>query len=82
MLFLIEDLKEIRMKVKYFKDTDTAILEFNNLEVTETIEVNENIYIDIDKDKKLVGITIEHAKINAQLPEFSYEEIEQQLIAS
>jgi uncharacterized protein YuzE len=70
------------MKVKYFKDTDTAIIEFNNLKVLETIEINENIYIDTDKDNKLVSITIEHANANAKLPEFSYEEIEQQLIAS
>ncbi len=70
------------MKVKYFKDTDTAILEFDNSKVFETIEINENIYIDTDKDNKLVSITIEHSSINAKLPEFSYEEIEQQLIAS
>jgi uncharacterized protein YuzE len=70
------------MKIKYFKDTDTAILEFNNTEVFETIEINENIYIDTDKNNKLVSITIEHASLNAKLPEFSYEEIDQQLLAS
>ncbi len=70
------------MKVKYFKDTDTAILEFCDSKVFETIEINENIYINTDKDNKLVSITIEHASDNAKLPEFSYEEIDQRLIAS
>ena len=70
------------MKVKYFKDTDTAILEFSNSEIFETLEINENIYIDIDKENKLISITIEHASKNAKLPEFSYEEIEDKLIAS
>jgi len=63
------------MKIKYFSDTDTALLEFNNNIVHETIEINENVYIDVDPAGKLVSITIEHAKENAQLPEFSYEEL-------
>ena len=36
------------MKVKYFHDTDTALVEFSEREVTETKEINENIYIDLD----------------------------------
>ena len=36
------------MKVKYFHDTDTALVEFSGREVTETKEINENIYIDLD----------------------------------
>ena len=69
------------MKVKYFRDTDTAVLEFGDSGIVETIEINENVYIDIDKNNKLVSITIEHATSNAKLPEFSYEEIEEKLIA-
>jgi len=33
------------------------------------------IYIDVDKNGKVVNITIEHAKENMKLPEFSYQEI-------
>jgi uncharacterized protein YuzE len=62
------------MKVKYFSDTDTALVEFNDKTIKETIEISENIYIDIDKNGNLVNMTIEHAKENAQLPEFSYQE--------
>ncbi len=70
------------VKVKYFKETDTALLEFSDHRVHETKEVNENIYIDLDKDGNLVGMTIEHAKnrlisqsfhlskLNKVLPEF------------
>jgi uncharacterized protein YuzE len=62
------------MKVKYFQDTDTALMEFNGNIIDTTYEVNENIYIDLDNEGKLVSITIEHAKENAKLPEFSYQE--------
>jgi len=38
------------MKIKYFLDTDTALLEFSDKEIAETKEINENIYIDLDRD--------------------------------
>lgn len=82
MHFLIEDLKRIAMKIKYFADTDTALLELNNKEIDSTLEVSENIYIDVDKDGKVVNITIEHAKENMNLPEFSYQEISKMLKSS
>ena len=63
------------MKIKYFADTDTAQVEFSNSEVSETKEINENIYIDLDKDGNLVNMTIEHAKDKAGLYEVSYQEV-------
>jgi len=63
------------MKVKYFPDTDTAHVEFNDKEVYETKEISENIYIDIDEKGNIVNMTIEHAKANAGLWEFSYQEM-------
>ncbi len=63
------------MKVKYFEDTDTALLEFTGKPVYETREISENIYIDVDKNGNLVSMTIEHAKKNADLWEFSYQEV-------
>ena len=48
------------MKIKYFSDTDTALVEFSDLEVAETKEINENIYIDLDTSGNLVAMTIEH----------------------
>ena len=63
------------MKVKYFSDTDTAHIEFNDEDVFETKEINENIYVDVDTKGNVVSMTIEHAKSNAELWEFSYQEI-------
>ncbi len=63
------------MRVKYFSDTDTALVEFTDNEVMETKEISENIYIDLDKHGNLVSMTIEHARSNARLQEFSYQEI-------
>jgi uncharacterized protein YuzE len=63
------------MKVKYFTDTDTALLEFTDNEVAETREISENIYADLDKSGNLVSMTIEHARNNARLDEFSLVEV-------
>ncbi len=63
------------MKIKYFKDTDTALLEFSDGQVTETREVSENIYVDLDQDGNLVSMTVEHAAERANLPEVAVEEV-------
>ena len=63
------------MRVKYFSDTDTAHLEFLDNDVYETMEISENLYIDLDQNGNLVNMTIEHAKANARLGEFSYQEM-------
>jgi len=54
------------MKIKYFADTDTALMELNDTPIASTMEISENIYIDIDETGKVVNITIEHAKENMQ----------------
>jgi len=66
------------MKVKYFPDTDTAHVEFNDKEVYETKEINGNVYVDLDRNGNLINMTIEHAKANAGLWEFSYQEMSRQ----
>ena len=63
------------MKIKYFNDTDTALLEFTENKIAETQEIAENVYIDIDEKGGLVNMTIEHAKITAHLPDISYQQI-------
>ena len=67
------------MKIRYFSDTDTALLKFTENKVYETKEINENIYIDLGKDGKLISMTIEHAKEQATIKEFSYLEIEKEI---
>jgi uncharacterized protein YuzE len=63
------------MKVEYFPDTDTAFVELTDYEVSDTKEVSENIYVDLDSKGNLVSMTIEHARINARLDEFSLVEV-------
>jgi uncharacterized protein YuzE len=63
------------MRVKYFSDTDTALVEFVGNEVAETKEISENIYVDLDSRGNLVSMTIEHARANARLDEFSLVEV-------
>lgn len=58
------------MKVKYFEDTDTALIEFTGKPACKTREVSEYIYIiyiDVDKNGNLISMTIERAKENANL---------------
>ena len=66
------------MRIKYFPDTDTALMEFSELRVAETKEINENIYVDLDASGNLVAMTIEHARQQASLPSLSYEQIDEQ----
>jgi uncharacterized protein YuzE len=63
------------MKVKYFPDTDTALVEFADHEVSETKEISESIYVDLDNKGNLISMTIEHARTNARLDEFSLVEV-------
>lgn len=65
------------MNVKYFEDTDTALLEFSDGRVEQTRELGENITIDLDADGNLVSMTIEHARRNGRFPSVVVEEIGQ-----
>jgi len=64
------------MKIRYFSDTDTALIEFSNLAVVETKEISENLYIDLDEKGNLVSMTIEHAKEKADISEVSFLQME------
>jgi len=68
------------MKVKYFPDTDTAHVEFTDRIIHETREISESLYIDMDENGGIVSMTIEHAKDNAGLWEFSYQEMTSQSV--
>ena len=63
------------MRVKYFADTDTAFLEFSTNPAVETREVNENIYVDLDDNGRVVRMTIEHAGQSADMNEFLFQRI-------
>jgi len=62
----------MNMKIRYFADTDTALIEFSSEFAVETKEISENLYIDLDSKGNLVSMTIEHAKERANISEISY----------
>ena len=64
------------MKIRYFADTDTALIEFSNEPVEETKEISENLYVDLDEKGNLVSMTIEHAKKQANISEVSFLRME------
>ena len=64
------------MKIKYFPDTDTALLEFHEKDVVETVSIGENIVLDLDNVGNLIAMTIEHAKYQAGFPFLSFEQID------
>jgi uncharacterized protein YuzE len=63
------------MKIKYFQDTDTLLIEFTAAEVAETRDLDENTLLDVDRDGRIVAITVEHASERADIPHFSFEQI-------
>ena len=60
------------MKVKYFEDTDTLYVELSGSNIAQTKELNENLYVDLDSEGKVVSFTVEHATSSKKL-NFSYE---------
>ena len=62
------------MKVRYFAATDTMLIEFRNVSVVETRDLDENTILDRDAEGNIRSITIEHASTRADAPQFSYEQ--------
>ena len=61
------------MQAKYFSGTDTLLLTFNKHDIAETYDLNEDILIEVDKDGHVVSMTVEHAKDQTDVNEFSYQ---------
>ena len=63
------------MRIRYFTDTDTLLIEFRDRPVAESRDLDENTVLDVDAQGNICAITIEHASSRAGIPEFSYEEV-------
>ena len=63
------------MKVRYFADTDTRLIEFRDSPVADTRDLYDNTVLDVDTDGNICSITIEHASQRAGAPQFSYEQV-------
>ena len=48
------------MKIQYFPDTDTLYIDLADRPSTESEVISESLVVDLDRDGKPVGITIEH----------------------
>ena len=48
------------MKVQYFPETDTLYIELTDVPSVESEEIMEGVVLDYDKERKVVGIEIEH----------------------
>ena len=63
------------MKLKYFQETDTLLIEFKVTDVAETRDLDENTLLDFDSSGNICAITIEHARERTDIPQFSYEQV-------
>jgi uncharacterized protein YuzE len=69
-----------KMKIRYFSDTDTALIEFSDEPIVETKEITENFYIDLDGKGNLVNMTIEHARKQANISGVSFLQMEKRSV--
>ena len=63
------------MRIRYFAETDTLHIEFRNVPVSETRDLDENTLLDMDAEGNISAITVEHASERTGVPEFSYEQV-------
>jgi uncharacterized protein YuzE len=63
------------MKVRYFEDTDTALVEIGTTVAHETKELTPDLYVDLDAEGRVVSITIEHASQQGDFNEVTFERV-------
>ena len=63
------------MKIRYFEDTDTLLIELKPGSAAETRDLDENTLLDLDAQGQVQAITLEHATVRADLSNFSYDRV-------
>jgi uncharacterized protein YuzE len=63
------------MRIRYFTNTDTLLMELRDLPVAEARDLDENTVVDLDGLGNICAITIEHASVRAGAPHVSYEQV-------
>jgi len=63
------------MRVRYFPDSDTLYIEFRDVAVAESRDLDENTVLDVDEEGNICAMTVEHASERAGIPDFSYEQV-------
>lgn len=63
------------MRIRYFEDTDTLLIEISARPPVETQALNDNVYLDLDENGQVVSMTIEHASLSANMGELLYQRV-------
>lgn len=63
------------MKITYFRDTDTLLVNFNENEIVDTRDLNENVLIELDNNGNIVSMTIEHTKQQTEIGSFCFNQV-------
>ncbi len=64
------------MKIRYFADTDTVLIELRDVPVVETRDLDQDVLLDLDAKGEVCAITVEHASTRAGMPHCVYEPVE------
>lgn len=64
------------MKLRYDKQVDAAYFQVRDTAVAQTIEIDLDLYVDLDKENRVVGVEILNAReylatnsINLEIPD-------------
>lgn len=63
------------MKVKYFEETDTLYIEFQDSGIAESKDLDENTVLDVDAQGNVCAITFEHASQRTDVRNLTVEGI-------
>lgn len=63
------------MEIRYFQDTDSLLIHFTDKEIVETRDLNEHVLIELDKEGSLASMAIEHAREQAEIGSFLYQQV-------
>lgn len=61
------------MNIRYFPDTDTLLVSFSDRKIAETRDLTDDILVEMDEEGRLVSMTVEHAKQQMNVTEFTYQ---------
>ncbi len=63
------------MRIRYFEDTDTLLIEFREVPVAETRDLDDGTVADFDATGNVCAMTMEHASERAGVRRFSFERV-------
>ena len=63
------------MKIRYFEDTDTLLIDLKGGTVDETRDLDEDTVLELDAKGQVLAITLEHATTRAELSSFSFDRV-------